>query len=95
MKFLQILLQLCDAPKLIWPAWFMDSRHEAVWAAQKLEQDEEAKRDRSDVAPPAAQSGNLDNIGREFEFGWRFYALSASEDIFRARTYSHITYSVR
>ena len=30
-----------------------------------------------------------------FEFEWRFYALSGSKAIFRARTYSHITYSVR
>ena len=27
----------------------------------------------------------------EFEFEWRFYALSASEAIFRARTYKCIT----
>ena len=33
--------------------------------------------------------------GREHQFEWRFYALSASEAIFRARTYSCITYSVR
>ena len=30
-----------------------------------------------------------------FEFEWGFYAQSASEAIFRARTYNHITYSVR
>ena len=29
-----------------------------------------------------------------FEFEWRFYAQSASKAIFRARTYSHVTYSV-
>ena len=27
----------------------------------------------------------------EFEFEWRFYPLSASKAIFRARTYSRIT----
>ena len=32
---------------------------------------------------------------RYFEFEWRFYALSASKVIFRARTYSRITSSVR
>ena len=32
---------------------------------------------------------------REFEFEWGLYALSASKAIFRVRTYSHITYSVR
>ena len=31
----------------------------------------------------------------ELEFEWRFYALSPSKAIFRPRTYSHITYSVR
>ena len=30
---------------------------------------------------------------KEFEFEWRLYALSTSEAIFGARTYSHITYS--
>ena len=32
--------------------------------------------------------------GREFEFQWGYYGLSVSEAIFRARTYSRITYSV-
>ena len=49
-------------------------------------------------------AGILDKVGQwssadyrhsEFEFEWRFYAQSASKAIFRARTYSHITYSVR
>ena len=31
----------------------------------------------------------------KFEIEWRFYALSASKAIFRVRTYSRITYSVR
>ena len=31
----------------------------------------------------------------ELEFEWRSYALSASKAIFRERTYSDITYSVR
>ena len=29
----------------------------------------------------------------EFEFEWRFYALSATKAIFRARTYSHNLFS--
>ena len=33
--------------------------------------------------------------GCKFESEWEFYAPSASEAIFRARTYSRITYSVR
>ena len=31
----------------------------------------------------------------KFEFEWKFYVQSASEAIFQARTYSHITYWVR
>ena len=34
-------------------------------------------------------------ITRFLRFEWRFYALSASKAIFRARTYNCITYSVR
>ena len=38
---------------------------------------------------------NMMQIEGFFEFEWEFYALSASEAIFRARTYDCITYSVR
>ena len=37
----------------------------------------------------------LANVDPSFEFEWGFYVLSASEAIFRARTYNCITYSVR
>ena len=38
---------------------------------------------------------NLSIVSFSFEFEWGFHAQSASEAIFRARTYNHITYSVR
>ena len=37
---------------------------------------------------------HVSNMVKEFEFKGRFYDLSASKAIFRARTYSHTTYSV-
>ena len=45
------------------------------------------------AARPASRS-NV-HMDRVFEFESVFYAQSASEAIFRARVYSHITYSVR